>query len=696
MGYTLVLTEKPSAAQRIAEALADGDVKEVKKGGASYYKTKRGGKEIVVVPAVGHLFLLAQDGGSGHWTYPVFSVKWKPTYLDKNNAWAKKYFQNIEGLRKGADEFISATDYDIEGSVIAYNIFRFVFNTEKGRRMKFSTLTKPDLVYAYDHASPTLDFQIIEAGLARHQLDWYFGINITRAITLALERAGGYWMLSTGRVQGPILKMLTDRERDIRKFNSTPFWQVLLSGQMKGKKITAMHLQGEFWEKQKALDAIGACGGKAGIVESVEKKRNIINPPVPFDLTTLQRDAYNLFGYSPKQTLDIAQSLYEQALISYPRTASQKLPAKIGFKGILSMLAGQKEYAILVGKLLARKSLKPREGEKTDPAHPSIFPTGVEPRKLSSVQKKVYDLIVKRFFSVFSDPAEREATKVVIAVGGEKFAAHGMVTIKENWIEFYRPYAKLKEEEMPDVRKGDAVSVAKIELLDKETQPPARFTQGSILKEMEKLNLGTKATRAQILQTLYDRGYIVEKSIMVTELGEAVSGALEKYCAEITSADLTRRFEGEMEAIEMKKQKREDIIRDAEKELTKILDGFRKNEKLIGQEIYAAIVKFEKTQHTIGKCKCGGELKLIHSKRTKKRFIGCSGYPKCTHSYPLPQHGKMIVHSKTCKNCGLFLVTIQQAGRRPWNYCIGCSYEEQQSEKNKQSVKPLITSEKKI
>ena len=271
MSYKLILTEKPSAALRLAEALTEGKIKEVKRNGASYYKIIRKGKEIVIVPAVGHLFLLAQDSKSNHWTYPVFSVKWQATYLNKNNNWAKKYFQNIQYLKKDAEEFISATDYDIEGSVIAYNIFRFIFNVKNGKRMKFSTLTKPDLVYAYEHATPTLDFPQIEAGLARHQLDWYFGINITRAITLSLAHSGGYWLLSTGRVQGPVLRILKDREKEIKKFKSVPFWQIELLGLIKDQKITALHIEHEFWEKQKALDILDACKGKTGIVEWISR-----------------------------------------------------------------------------------------------------------------------------------------------------------------------------------------------------------------------------------------------------------------------------------------------------------------------------------------------------------------------------------------------------------------------------------------
>ncbi|MBI4020331.1 MAG: DNA topoisomerase I [Candidatus Aenigmarchaeota archaeon] len=672
MAYTLILTEKPSAAQKIAEALADGPVKPVNRGGAQYYRIRRGGREIVVVPAVGHLFTLKEETPNRHWTYPIFSVKWVPTYTEKGSAWSRKYYQNIEDLGKKAGEFISATDYDIEGSVIAYNIFRFLFGREDGRRMKFSTLTTQDLVYAYEHASKHLDFPQIEAGLARHQLDYYFGINLTRALTLALENAGGYWILSTGRVQGPTLKLLNDRSREIGKFRPEPYWEILLAGTVNGEPVTAMHAGDKFWEKGRAAQIVDACKGKHGIVEGMEKREHEQKPPVPFDLTTLQRDSYNLFGYSPKQTLEIAQSLYERAAISYPRTSSQKLPAKIGYKGIISALAKQKEYEPLAKQLLSKTSLKPNEGAKMDPAHPAIFPTGVKPEKASSYQKRLYDLIVKRFFAVFGDPAVREMQRAVIKVAGEDFIAHGVRTLKRNWMDFYMPYARFKEETMPPVKKGDAVTVKRLDMLEKETQPPPRYTQASVLKEMEGLGLGTKATRAQILQTLYDRGYIKEKSIVVTELGAAVVGALEKYCPEIISPELTRQFEVEMESIEVDKVKRDDILSKAEGELKKILSRFKENEGRIGSEILKAVVEYEKTKTTVGKCmKCGqGDLRIIHSKKSGKRFVGCTSYPKCVNSFPLPQNGFLSVTGKGCDKCGLFILNVKQARRRPWTFCI--------------------------
>ena len=673
MGYTVIISEKPNAAGRIAHALAGDEVKKVNKNGAPYYRIKRNGKDIIIVPAVGHLFVL--QSSNGIWNYPVFNVEWRPTYQNKGSSWAKKYYKNLESFAKEADELVSACDYDIEGSTIAYNIIKFIFKARDGKRMKFSTLTKPDLVKAYDSASPHLDFPQIEAGLTRHNLDFFWGINTSRALTLALREAGGYKTLSTGRVQGPTLNILEKREREISSFVPTPFWQIELLGSVNGQDIQAMHAEDKFWDKQEAERIYRKCQGKPAKVSEVERSEYKQFPPPPFDLTTLQRDSYNNFGYSPKQTLDIAQTLYEKALISYPRTSSQKLSPKIGYKSILTRLSEQSQYKENCDLLLKKQKLWPRQGKKDDPAHPAIYPTGNKPKGLTDHQKKIYDIIVKRFLSVFADPAIRETMKITILIEDEKFIALGVRTLEPGWMEFYKPYAKFKEQVLPQTKSGDTVEVKELNFLEKVTQPPKRFTQGSILKEMENLGLGTKATRAQILQTLYDRGYIKERTIEVTKLGESVILSLENNCPEVISVELTRKFEQDMEDIQEGKRKRDEVIQEAKDTLKKILTEFKSKEKNVGEVILEAVKESLKEENTIGECdKCGEELRIIYSKATRKRFVGCSGYPKCSNSFPLPQMGTIRALSARCKTCGLKMVSVKPKGKRPWKLCVRCGF----------------------
>jgi DNA topoisomerase-1 len=679
MGYTLIVAEKPNAAGRIASALADGDVHKESRSGAVYYKIKRAGREIVVVPAVGHLFVL--QAVKGKWDYPVFDLEWKPTYQNKNNAWAKKYFSNIESLAGGASEFIAACDYDIEGSTIAYNILKLICGVEDGRRMKFSTLMQSDIVEAYETASHHLDFPQIEAGLTRHNLDFLWGINTSRALTIALRDAGGYKTLSTGRVQGPTLNILEKRQAEIEAFVPKPFWQIELHGLLNSEKIIALHVEDKFWDHEKAQRVYDKCKGKPAKVSEVERSEYKQPPPPPFDLTTLQRDSYNTFGYSPKQTLDIAQSLYEAALISYPRTSSQKLPPKIGYKSIITQLSEQPHYAESCALLLKKDKLWPRQGAKEDPAHPAIYPTGNKPKAITDHQKKVYDMITKRFLAAFADAAIRETMKITIKIDDERFVSTGVRTIEPGWIKFYEPYAKFKEQILPHAKASDPVEVSKLELLKKETQPPKRFTQASILKEMETLGLGTKATRAQILETLYDRGYIKEKTILVTKLGQSVTLSLEKYCPEIVSLELTKKFEQEMEDIQAGSRKRVDVVNEARETLKKILDEFRANEKNIGLGILGALKESIQQENIVGKCdKCGSDLRIIYSKATHKRFVGCSGYPKCSNGFPLPQLGSVNVLSAKCKTCGLSTISVKSKGKRPWKMCVRCGFANKKKE----------------
>lgn len=673
MPYTLLISEKPSAAKKIAECLAEGEVKEMSKEGASFYKITRGGKDIIVAPAAGHLFALAEKKSGVGWTYPVFDIEWVPIFqANKTNTWSKKYFEAIQSLVKDAASIISATDYDIEGSVIAYNIIRFICKKNEGKRMKFSTLTKTDLVEAYENATPKLDFPQIEAGLARHYLDYFWGINVSRALTLALRASGGYKTLSTGRVQGPTLEILEKRQKEIEAFKPTPFWEIAL----KFEGFVASHIIDKFWGKTAAEVIFKKIkGAKTGAVAEVEKKESKLQAPFPFDLTTLQRESYNIFGFSPKQTLDLAQNLYEMGAISYPRTSSQKLPEKIGYLEIIKKLAKKLVYSNLCEKLLTKQKLKPNEGPKDDPAHPSIFPTQDIPgmKALSAQQAKLYDMIVKRFLSVFADPAVREYVTAKVNVDGEIFVAKGMRTVQANWIDFYKPYAKFKEQMLPEMEKGGSLEIKKADMLEKETQPPSRFTQGSILKELEDLGLGTKATRALILQTLYDRGYIKDKTISVTKLGESVINALEKYCPEIVSVDLTRDFEDGMEAIQQEKKTKESVIEAAQETLTRTLKTFKQHEKKIGSELIQGIREVMREESTVGKCPCGGDL-VIRMSKAKKRFIGCSKYPACTQTFSLPHTGNILITPQACQKCGLKVVFVKAAKKRPWKLCVRCGF----------------------
>ena len=369
----LIITEKLYSAKKIAEALADTTAKKKKSRNGSYYELTHNNKPILVTSAVGHLYGLVQE--SKGWTYPVFDIKWEASYKNsKELDYIKGYIDTIETLAKKATEFTIACDYDIEGEVIGWNALRFACKQKDANRMKFSTLTKGDLIEAYETKLKHLNWGQAHAGETRHKLDWYYGINLSRALTGAVKAAGSFKVMSAGRVQGPALKLLVDREREIRKFKPELFWIIQLLGKYKKDPLEAWHVEDKIFDK-KVVERIlrKVKDKKEAEIKSIKRTRREQQPPYPFDLTSLQSESYNKFGITPKETLAHAQSLYLAGVTSYPRTSSQQLDPKLGLAKIIKKLSRQPAYTKLCEELLQNKILRPNNGKKTDPAHPQFI-----------------------------------------------------------------------------------------------------------------------------------------------------------------------------------------------------------------------------------------------------------------------------------------------------------------------------------
>ena len=676
--YTLIITEKPDAAKRIAEALdSQGKPKKLKENGVPYFVAQRN-RELVVVPALGHLYTIVHERGKRNY-YPVFNFRWAPRHLAERGAKAiRNWVETFSKLSHDADEFISACDYDIEGSLIGYCILKFACGDKEtsAKRMKFSTLMKSELEKAYEEPLPHLDFSLIEAGRTRHEVDWLYGINLSRALTLAARRwSGRYSTLSTGRVQGPALQFLATREKAIRSFVPTPYWQINAEAEILNSVIEAEYERKRIETRAEADAVVHACAGKTGEVMKVDVRKVHQKPPIPFDVGTLQREAYSLFGYTPRRTLGIAQRLYLDALISYPRTSSQKLPLIIDYRKILNSLKRQSGYKRLASKLLKKDELKPREGAKQDPAHPAIYPTGNLPEKpLGIPEKRVWDLVVRRFMAVFGEEALKESLKVRLEVNNNAFFLRGRRILKEGWMEFYKPYVRAEEVLLPPIKEGDKVRLRRVIREDKFTCPQPRYNPSSLLKKMEELGIGTKATRADIIQTLYNRGYVRDERIVVSELGFDVIDVLGRYAPAVTSAKLTQELEGKMEQIQNNRMKRETVLAEVVERLKPQLEQFKENEEPIGEALTKATKRARIQERIVGKCpNCGtGKLMIIYSRKTRKRFIGCSNYfmGLCNTSFPLPQRGTVKPTGNNCKACGWPQVLVWLRGRRPWNLCF--------------------------
>lgn len=684
MTYELIISEKPNAAERIAAALADS--KPIKKNDSKipYYELTHNKKDIVVACAVGHLYTVAEKKKS--FTYPSFDLQWTPTSeVSKEAGYSKKYLDLIKKLAKKAKSFTVACDYDVEGEVIGLNCIRLACGQKDAQRMKFSTLTKDDLVEAYEHKSKTIDWGLAYAGETRHFLDWMYGINISRALTLAVKSTGAFKILSSGRVQGPALKILYDREKEIMAFKPTPYWQIVLGIEKEGKKIETFHERDKFDNNAEAKKCFENALWKPASVKSIEKRDSLQQPPTPFDLGTLQTESYKLFGISPKETLSIAQNLYTSGAISYPRTSSQKLPAKLNYKKILNALASNPDYASKAKTVLGFQKLIPNEGKKEDSAHPAIYPTGVKIGKITEREFKVYDLVVKRFFATFGEPAVRESMNLKVSVNGEIFTATGLRTKQRNWFELYEPYVKLKEEEWPNFVENESLKIYRLDLLQKETLPPKRYTPASIITELEKRGLGTKATRAEIVDSLYHRKYVQEESLKVTEMGMHIIETLAKYCPEIIDEQLTRHFESDMDEIMEKKKNESEVLDEAKKMLTKILKEFKAKEKKIGEELKTAHHETLQKESYISKCpNCkDGVLRMRFSKKTRMRFIACDKYPDCKTTFAIPQSGGVKGTEKLCQYCKSPLVMVFMKKKKPQEVCLNkeCPAKKQDSDR---------------
>jgi DNA topoisomerase-1 len=685
--YTLIITEKPDAAQRIASALdTKGKPKKMEDNGVPYYTAKKD-REIVVVPALGHLYTVAEERAGRNY-YPVFSFKWVPRHAAERGAkQIRTWVETISKLSNNADQFIDACDYDIEGSIIGYCILKYACNNKENtsKRMRYSTLTKEELEKAYTQLLPNLDFTLIEAGRTRHEVDWLYGVNLSRALTIAArDWSGKYATLSTGRVQGPTLKFLAAREKSIRSYVPTPFWEIRAEVEIDGKTFEAEYEKETIETKKEADTVLKKCQGKNGTAEKIDLKQFQQSPPLPFDLGSLQSEAYGLFGYTPRRTSNIAQRLYLDALISYPRTSSQKLPPAIGYEAILKSLNRVTEYRKLTAELLAKPELKPREGKKDDPAHPAIYPTGNLPeRVLDDSEKNVWDLVVRRFMAVFGEPSIRQSMKVYINVDGQHFYLRGRQTLKEGWLHFYGPYVRSEEVLLPPIKEGQTINIKKVILEDKFTKPPPRYNPGSLLRKMEEVEIGTKATRADIMQTLYDRKYVRDERIVVTDLGFEVLEVLEKYCPTVVSIKLTKELEEKMDKIQVKNEKRENVLVDAVEILKPAVEGLKTKEKTIGEQLSNAVKKSRLEERIIGTCPvCNtGKLMILYSRKTGKRFIGCTNYFKglCKTSFPLPQRGTVRPLGRNCRGCGWPTVHVRIKGKRPWTLCFnpGCPLKEE-------------------
>jgi DNA topoisomerase-1 len=587
-GFVLVIAEKPKAARKIADALSGGRAKWCRGvGKAGFWVLRFNGKLFVVASAVGHLFgLYTRRRG-----FPVFDYEWRPLWeIDSSAAYTKPYYELLERLSRKAAVYVNACDYDIEGSVIGFLIIKWFGRVDRAFRAKFSSLTPGELVRAFRNLS-RLDFEMVEAGLARHELDWLWGVNVSRALMESVKRVTGKRViLSAGRVQSPTLAEIARKDIQRRVFVPLPRFNVTIVLDLNGgvlrvtlagfdKRVEAQSLAERIRRKRKVK------------VENVTKKLLSIPPPYPFNLPDLQAEAARIYGYSPYFTQKVAEELYLDGLISYPRTNSQKLPKDLDAKSIITSLGRLKMYAGLVKELFnqTRGILTPHNGPRDDPAHPAIHPTGILPAEpLKGAKARIYDLIVRRFLATFAKPARYELVEARLSFENYSTVVTGKRIIYQGWILFYKPYVNIAERELPKLSSGEELFVSQVRVNKVFSKPPERYTKIKIVKWMEHVGIGTEATRARIVELLFDRGYVEAERgrIKVTDLGLAVVEVLSRYFSDLTSVELTRLFEKKLEEIRKGVISRNEVVGEAKKLLAERLNEYReKYLEHVGREL---------------------------------------------------------------------------------------------------------------
>ncbi|MMZ58462.1 DNA topoisomerase 3 [compost metagenome] len=460
---------------------------------------------------------------------------------------------------------------------------------------------------------------LYQSAVCRAEADWLIGLNITRALTSKFNA-----QLAAGRVQTPTLSMIIQREEEIRKFKPTEYWTLTADfGAFSGMWRAGSTQGGRIFKKETAQDIDRKIQGKAGKVTSVKTSEKIEPQPLAYDLTELQRDANKRYGFSAKHTSNVLQRLYEQyKLVTYPRTDSRYLTSDM-----VSTLKGRLDsievgpYAQLVRPLLKEKSLRVTkrivdDSKVTD--HHAIIPTE-EPLRLGDLtndERKLYDLIARRFIALFYPAYRYDSIQLTVEVAGESFHAKGKVVKDKGWKEVYGTDASLSDEEggeeetadqtLPVLHQGEEVAVKHSAIQNHLTKPPLRYTESDLLARMEKNNLGTPATRADIIEKLLHTDTIERQSNRLYPTKKGLQ-LIKLVASELRSPELTAQWERQLE----------DIAR-GRGDAKQFLSGIRRQAAALVKEIATSNVEYKPHNVTGSKCpECGQNLREIKGKRGK-------------------------------------------------------------------------------
>jgi len=670
----LVICEKNIAARRISTILSDGKSRQKKIGSIPVYEFERSGEPWKVVGLKGHILNTDYPKKYNVWWQisPKKLIDIQPEKIVSEKAIAKA----LQNLVENNPYVIVATDFDREGELIGVEVIDFLQKKTQisiVRRAKFSAITKQEITDAFKKLSD-LDYNLSSAGESRQIIDLVWGVVLTRFISLTANKTGKEY-LSIGRVQSPTLALLVEREKEILSFKPKPFW--VLSAQLqKDMVFDAVHQQEKFWDEKEVKGIYEKIKDeKQALVLEVKKTQNKEFPPPPFSTTTfLQASSY--LKLSAPQAMKIAEELYMDGLISYPRTDNTVYPKSLNISSILQTL-NSSSFHEDIEFVKQHKRAYPSRGKKQTTDHPPIHPVSVPKNELTGSKKKVYELIVRRFLATLTKDAISENINVRFDIKGETFKTRGYRLIEANWKKIY-PYIKVKETLLPSLEKQEMIDIKKLNVKKDETKPPKRYSQGSLIAKMEQLSLGTKSTRHEIINKLSQRKYINISPLGPTPLAMAVVEALDE--TDVVKPKMTAELEQDMDLIAEGKKTLGDTVTESRKMLTVVMNELEKKKQAIKENIQEADAK----QNTIGVCPSCGKTLLIRKSRRGKRFVGCNGYPNCKQTYPLPQRGMIKKTDQTCPICHAPIVKVVSKGKKPWEICINIDCPTGKSKNNKE------------
>ena len=658
----LVICEKSIAANRIAYILSGGKSKTLRVGKTPVYEFTKDGETWRVVGLRGHIINLDYPAGYNKWNQisPKDLIEVEPC----KKVSEKTIAAALKSLVDQNPFLIIATDFDREGELIGVEVVNLLKEYNKSinsiKRAKFSAITPYEIKSAFENLEE-VDYHLSDAGESRQTIDLIWGAVLTRFISITSQRYGREF-LSIGRVQSPTLALLVEREKAIQIFEPKTFWKIIASLK-KDKPFDATHIEGQFWDETKVKQIYEKIkDATEAKVKTVDKKEEKEYPPSPFSTTTFLQ-AVSYLGFSASRAMAVAEELYMAGLTSYPRTDNTVYPPSLNIKGILQKLKNS-PFSKEANEVITNGRSHPTRGKKKTTDHPPIHPVGSSSgKKLTTEQQKIYELICRRFLATLAKDAISETVDVSLDISDEPFKTSGYRIIEANWRGIYT-YFKEKRKPLPELFKGESVTISNIKLKEDQTKPPARYTQGSLIAKMEQLSLGTKSTRHEIINKLNNRGYIKLKPLSPMPIGIAVIDAMEG--CDVIKPKMTAKLEEDMSKIAEGKKTLNETVTESREMLTKVMEELEKDKEKIKTGIRSANQK----QNTIGKCpKCGKDM-LVRVSRKKKRFVGCTGYPDCKNTYSIPQNGGIIPLGKPCAKCGAPVIRVVSKGKRPWELCI--------------------------